>query len=79
MKNLVDILEFIRLKKLKTKVFYASSSEIFQNTKRNIFNENSRIEPRSPYGISKAALLALMKHYAIEEGPAKIRCNGTSI
>jgi len=62
-KNLVDILEFIRLKKLKTKVFYASSSEIFQNTKRNIFNENSRIEPRSPYGISKAAGLWLIKYY----------------
>ncbi len=27
------------------------------------------------YGIAKAALLALMKQYSLEEGPKKIRCN----
>ncbi|HGY5535904.1 MAG TPA: bifunctional aldolase/short-chain dehydrogenase, partial [Prochlorococcus sp.] len=27
------------------------------------------------YGIAKAALLALMKQYALEEGPSNIRCN----
>ena len=27
------------------------------------------------YGIAKAALLALMKQYALEEGPSSIRCN----
>jgi len=62
-KNLINILEFIRLKKKKTKLFYASSSEIFQNSKKNIFNENSKIEPRTPYGISKAAGLWLIKFY----------------
>ena len=62
-KNLVTILEFIRLKKKKTKIFYASSSEIFENSKKNIFNENSKIGPRTPYGISKAAGLWLIKFY----------------
>ena len=31
--NLVSILEFVKIKKLKTKIFYASSSEIFKKKK----------------------------------------------
>lgn len=62
-KNLISILEFVRLKKIKTKIFYASSSEIFKNKGKNIFDENSEIGPRTPYGISKAAGLWLIKYY----------------
>ena len=61
--NLVSILEFIKIKKFKTKIFYASSSEIFKNKKPNIFNENSEIGPRTPYAISKAAGFWLIKYY----------------
>ena len=50
--NLIKILEFIKSKNVKTKFFYASSSEIFKKNKKNIFNESSEIGPRSPYGIS---------------------------
>ena len=61
--NLICILEYLKLKKAKTKMFYASSSEIFKNKKRNIFDENSEIGPRTPYGISKAAGFWLIKYY----------------
>ena len=61
--SLISILEYVRIKNLKTKIFYASSSEIFKNKKPNIFNENSEIGPRTPYGISKAAGFWLIKYY----------------
>ena len=61
--NLISILEYIKLKKLRTKLFYASSSEIFKNKSQNVFNENSEIGPRTPYGISKASGFWLIKYY----------------
>tara|TARA_Y100000768_G_scaffold367408_1_gene330446 strand:+ start:338 stop:1297 length:960 start_codon:yes stop_codon:yes gene_type:complete len=61
--SLIKILEFIKLRSHKTKFFYASSSEIFKKNKKNNFNENSEIGPRSPYGISKAAGLWIVKYY----------------
>ena len=61
--NLICILEYLKSKKMRTKMFYASSSEIFKNKKKNIFNENSEIGPRTPYGISKAAGFWLIKYY----------------
>ena len=62
--NLIFILEFIRMYKNKIKIFYASSAEIFENVKpKNVFNENSKIGPRTPYSISKAAGLWLIKYY----------------
>ena len=61
--NLIKILEFIKSKNIKTKFFYASSSEIFKKNKKNIFNESSEIGPRSPYGISKATGLWIVKYY----------------
>ena len=53
--SIIKILEFIRVKSKKTKFFYASSSEIFEKNKKNVFDENSKFGPRTPYGISKAA------------------------
>ncbi len=61
--NLILILEFARTNKKRIKIFYASSSEIFKNDKKNIFNEKSEIAPRTPYGISKAAGFWLIKFY----------------
>ena len=49
-------------------MFYASSSEIFKKKNKNIFNEVSEIEPRSPYGISKAASLWIVKFYRLQFG-----------
>lgn len=61
--SLIKVLEFIKLRSHKTKFFYASSSEIFKKNKKNNFNENSEIGPRSPYGISKATGLWIVKYY----------------
>lgn len=60
--GLIKILEFIKTSKIK--FFYASSSEIFEkNNDNNIFDENSKLGPRHPYGISKAAGLWFVKFY----------------
>ncbi len=49
------ILEAIRFLKIKNIKFYqASTSELFGETyKKNIFNENSKFHPKSPYGVAK--------------------------
>ena len=59
--DLIKVLEFIKKKKIK--FFYASSSEIFENDNNNIFDENSKLGPRHPYGISKATGLWIVKFY----------------
>jgi len=61
--NLLSLLEFLKKTKKNSKLFYASSSEIFKKNKTNIFNENSQLGPRSPYGIAKAAGTLLIKNY----------------
>ena len=61
--SIIKILEFIRLSSKKTKFFYASSSEIFEKNKKNVFDENSKFGPRSPYGISKASGQWFVKFY----------------
>jgi len=49
------ILEAIRFLKIKKIKFYqASTSELFGETyNKNIFNENSKFHPKSPYGVAK--------------------------
>jgi GDPmannose 4,6-dehydratase len=61
--NLLKLLEFLKKTKKKSKLFYASSSEIFKKNKKNIFNEKSELGPISPYGISKVAGTLLIKNY----------------
>ena len=66
--SLINILEFLKKNKSKARLFYASSSEIFKKKNKNIFSEVSEIEPRSPYGISKAASLWIVKFYRSKFG-----------
>jgi len=48
------LLEWIRCNSVRTKFYFAATSECFGgDPKRVPFNENSVLEPRSPYGISK--------------------------
>ena len=65
---LINILNFIKSKNIKTKFLYASSSEIFKKNKNNIFRENSEIGPRTPYAISKAAGTWIVDFYRIYHG-----------
>jgi len=53
--SLLNILESIRLLKLDTKVYQASSSEMFGRVKTLPVTENTPLHPLSPYAISKAS------------------------
>jgi len=60
----INILEAIRVYSSKSKLFYASSSEIFgKEESLKPINEDSSINPSNPYGISKAASHFLVKSY----------------
>ena len=59
--GLLNILEVIKRKNYKTKLFYAGSGQFYGDSKKYSYNLNSKIDPRSPYGISKAAAYWLIK------------------
>ena len=61
--GLINILETIKKKKLKIKLFNAGSGQFFGNNKNFFYNIDSKIEPKSPYGVSKAAAFWLTKIY----------------
>ena len=63
-KPLIPILENIRMKKIKSKFLYASSSEIYGNYKnKKRKDENSFKQPVSPYGLSKLIGFEIIKSY----------------
>ena len=59
----LNILEAVKENSKKTKIFQASSSEMFANSKYNLINENTNFSPINPYGISKVAAHSLTKFY----------------
>jgi len=59
----LNILESIRVLKLDTRVFFASSSEVFDSLSTGAKNENSKMAPLNPYGISKLTIFHLVKMY----------------
>jgi GDPmannose 4,6-dehydratase len=64
----IRILELLRLKLKNTRFLQASSSEMFVQGSAPPFNENSLIEPRSPYAVSKTAAYQLVKIYRQQYG-----------
>ena len=58
-----EILEAVKKHSPKTKLFLASSSEIFGNTNTKFQNENTPLSPRSIYGAAKILSLNLAKIY----------------
>ena len=71
------ILEAIRFLKLfKTKFYQASTSELFgeKDPKKNSFNENSKMAPKSPYGVAKLYSHWMTKLY--REAYGIFACNG---
>ncbi len=61
--GLVNILQIIKSKKYKTKLFNAGSGQFYGDNNKNFYNIDSKIEPQSPYGVSKAAAYWLVKIY----------------
>ncbi len=59
--GILNILRIIKIKKYKTKLFNAGSGQFYGDNEKNFYNINSKIEPRSPYGVSKAAAYWLIK------------------
>ena len=59
----LNILEGIRLLNLDSNFFQASSSEIFGNSKETIQNEETLLQPISPYAVSKCSAHLLVRGY----------------
>lgn len=58
----LNILESIRFTEVDTRFYNAGSSEIFGNTNIAV-NENSVLNPISPYGVAKSAALWQIRNY----------------
>ena len=59
----LNILEAVKENSKKTKIFQASSSEMYANSKVTSIKENTNFSPINPYGISKVAAHTLTKFY----------------
>ena len=68
------ILESIRLLKLKTKFYQASTSELFGLVQEIPQNEKTPFYPRSPYGVAKLYSYWITKNY--RESYNMFACNG---
>jgi GDPmannose 4,6-dehydratase len=61
--GVLNLLNIIKNVKKKIKFYQASTSEMFGNQNKMPLNENSTMEPASPYGISKLYSYHLVKNY----------------
>ena len=61
--GILNILQTLKHNKYKSKLFNAGSGQFYGDNKKNFYNINSKIEPQSPYGVSKAAAYWLIKIY----------------
>ena len=61
--GLINIIETIRIELPFSKIFYASSSNIFSKTKESPQNEYSSVSPGSLYGISKVTAMNFINFY----------------
>jgi GDPmannose 4,6-dehydratase len=57
------ILEAVKNLKLNSKIYNASTSEIFGDTKAKIMSEKTRFSPVSPYGIAKLFSFEIVRAY----------------
>lgn len=59
----IAILEILRKGSPKTKFFQASSAEMFGDPKQSPQNEQTKLQPRNPYGLGKMLAHAAIKQY----------------
>jgi GDPmannose 4,6-dehydratase len=69
----LNILESIRILDLETKIYQASTSELFDGLS-GVYNEESRMNPVSPYGTAKLYAYQIAKNYRDAFG--MFVCNG---
>tara|TARA_B100000989_G_scaffold262939_1_gene214607 strand:+ start:3449 stop:4405 length:957 start_codon:yes stop_codon:yes gene_type:complete len=72
--GILNILKTVKKSQKKTKIFNACSAQIYGNKKKNFFNIKSKIDPISPYAVSKAAGYWLTKIY--RENYGMFCCSG---
>lgn len=76
--GVMTILEAVRVHCPNTKVYQASTSELYggiaENMSENGFNEDSKLHPRSPYGVAKIYGYWATKNY--REAYDMFCCNG---
>jgi GDPmannose 4,6-dehydratase len=70
----INLLEAIRFFRSGTKLYHASSSECFGDTKRRPADEDTPFHPRSPYAVAKAAAHWAVANY--REAYGLFACNG---
>jgi len=68
------LLEAINISRIKTKYFQACSSEIFGNPSETPQNENTRVNPVNPYGVSKLYAYLMTSVYRSTYGT--FNCSG---
>jgi GDPmannose 4,6-dehydratase len=61
--GILRILETVNKLKLKTKIYHASTSELYGDSKAKIMNEKTQFAPVSPYGIAKLYAFEMVKSY----------------
>ncbi len=61
--SVLNVLESIRILKLKTKFYQASSSEMFGKVEQLPVNSSTPMHPLSPYAISKASAYWIVANY----------------
>jgi len=62
-KSVLHLLEGIRLSGFNSKIYQASTSELFGNSSQGPQDENTPFNPRSPYGCAKLLAHHLIKNY----------------
>ena len=68
------VLEAVRNLKLKSKIYQASTSELYGDSKSKIMNEETSFQPVSPYAVSKLYSFEMIKVYRKAYGI--FACNG---
>ena len=63
--GVLRLLEIIRRERGSIKLYQASTSELFGGMHKGPYDENSLIDPRSPYAASKAYAYYLIKQYRL--------------
>ncbi len=70
--RILEAIKFLKLKKIK--FYQATSSELFGEKTKNKFDENSELNPKSPYGVSKLFAHHITKIY--RESYGIFACSG---